>query len=81
VIDTPLGRLDSDHRRHLVERYFPHASNQMVLLSTDQEIDEDLGRLFMSAVGRCYRLDHDDAQATTRICPGYFWEQADSDVA
>ena len=28
IIDTPLGRLDSDHRRLLVERYFPHASHQ-----------------------------------------------------
>jgi DNA sulfur modification protein DndD len=38
IIDTPLGRLDSSHRKHLVERYFPFASHQVLLLSTDEEI-------------------------------------------
>ncbi|WP_017298291.1 DNA sulfur modification protein DndD [Nodosilinea nodulosa] len=33
AIDTPLGRLDSSHRENLVERYFPDASHQVILLS------------------------------------------------
>ena len=40
AIDTPLGRLDSSHRHNLVERYFPTASHQVILLSTDTEIGE-----------------------------------------
>ncbi len=40
AIDTPLGRLDSSHRQNLVERYFPAASHQVILLSTDTEIGE-----------------------------------------
>ena len=39
VIDTPLGRLDSTHREKLIKRYFPYASHQVLLLSTDEEID------------------------------------------
>jgi DNA sulfur modification protein DndD len=42
IIDTPLARLDSEHRQNLVERYFPAASHQVILLSTDVEIDSGL---------------------------------------
>ncbi len=72
VIDTPLGRLDSVHRRHLVERYFPVASHQVLLLSTDQEIvDANLHGL-SEHVGRSYRLAHRHGTGRTVIEPGYF---------
>lgn len=76
VIDTPLGRLDSTHRRLVVERYFPNASHQVVLLSTDEEIDEELLRALSPAVGRCYELRHDDAEGCTQVVDGYFWRLA-----
>ena len=31
VIDTPLGRLDSKHRKDFVELYFPNAADQVIL--------------------------------------------------
>ena len=39
VIDTPLGRLDMAHRRRFVAGFLPTASHQVVLLSTDTEIE------------------------------------------
>lgn len=73
VIDTPLGRLDSLHRAHMVERYFPYASHQVLLLSTDEEIDEAHCNTITRFVGRSYCLHFDDATESTEIRPGYFF--------
>lgn len=72
VIDTPLGRLDSTHRRHLVERYFPMASHQVLLLSTDEEIVNTSYKSIAPFVARHYLLAHDEALGNTHIKPGYF---------
>lgn len=73
VIDTPLGRLDSVHRRLMVESYFPAASHQVLLLSTDEEIDEAGFERLKSSVGRKYRLVYDEHERATHVEPGYFW--------
>lgn len=72
AIDTPLGRLDSGHRGHLVERYFPFASHQVLLLSTDEEIAGDYLERLSPWIGRIYALEFDDATGATRISEGYF---------
>jgi len=74
VIDTPLGRLDRSHRDRLLERYFPHASHQVILLSTDTEIDAPSREALHPFVGREYRLEFADGAST--VVPGYFWEQS-----
>ena len=73
VVDTPLGRLDASHRTHLVERYFPNASHQVLLLSTDEEIDEKYYPKLKSRVGHSYTLEFDDKLDSTQIKLGYFW--------
>ena len=72
AIDTPLGRLDSGHRLHLVERYIPFASHQVVLLSTDEEISGECLERLNPWIGRTYRLAYDDNAGETQILPGYF---------
>ena len=37
-IDTPFARIDSNHRARIVEEFFTKLSNQMFILSTDEEI-------------------------------------------
>ena len=75
AIDTPLGRLDSSHRQNLVERYFPSASHQVILLSTDTEVGksevENLRNL--EAIAHEYLLEYDSKLNQTNIKQNYFW--------
>ena len=75
AIDTPLGRLDSSHRTNLVERYFPTASHQVILLSTDTEVGKvEVERLReLEAIAHEYLLKYDSSQRQTITEPGYFW--------
>jgi DNA sulfur modification protein DndD len=74
IVDTPLARLDSEHRANLTERYFPAASHQVILLSTDTEVDEDLVATLGRSVSHAYRLDYDQEAGRTLVSPGYFGE-------
>ncbi|YAF94972.1 MAG: DNA sulfur modification protein DndD [Nodularia sp. CChRGM 3473] len=75
AIDTPLGRLDSSHRGNLIERYFPSASHQVILLSTDTEIGKNEVETLRNneAIAREYLLKYDSAKRQTTIQFGYFW--------
>lgn len=72
IIDTPLSRLDSAHREALIKTYFPNASEQTIILSTDSEIDEKYYSMMKDSVGDEYTLNYCDKTRTTTIKPGYF---------
>lgn len=72
AIDTPLGRLDSAHRENIVQRYFPFASHQVLLFSTDQEIVGGYLDSLKPWIGRSYVLDYTPKTHTTQVREGYF---------
>ena len=72
VIDTPLGRLDGQHRTRLIESYFPYAANQVLLLSTDEEIMGDYYNKLKPSVHREYHISYNEQAATSTISEGYF---------
>jgi len=76
VIDTPLGRLDSTHRELLLKRYFPQASHQVILLSTDEEIFGRYYKALKPWIGRSYELEFDEVSSATTIKEGYFGGKA-----
>ncbi|MBF4244093.1 DNA sulfur modification protein DndD [Vibrio anguillarum] len=80
IIDTPLGRLDSHHRDKLVENYFPFASHQVVILSTDTEIDKNYTRLIQDDIARTYEICFDGKTQSSTIKEGYFWKEANKEA-
>jgi len=76
AIDTPLGRLDTGHRVHLVERYLPFASHQVLIFSTDEEISGEYLERLRPWIGRTYHLTYNDDRGQTSVVPGYFSAEA-----
>ncbi len=74
VIDTPLSRLDSKHRDRIVTDYFPNAALQVVVLSTDTEVDRQHFSKLAPHLQNSIRLQFDKTRKLTTIEEGYFWE-------
>lgn len=72
VIDTPLGRLDSQHRNHLIHHYYKNLSEQVIILSTDTEITKEYVTLMKQHSYKQYMLDYDQKKKYTVIRDGYF---------
>ena len=75
IIDTPLGRLDSQHRDKLINYYFPYASHQVVILSTDTEVDEHyFVDQLRDDISHAYEIVFNPHTKSSTLKPGYFWE-------
>ena len=79
IIDTPLGRLDSDHRRNLIECYFSQASHQVIILSTDTEIDQKYIKALNPFISHAYHLQYNPETESSTASEGYFWKHRESD--
>lgn len=67
VLDTPLARLDKDHRHRLLFDYFPKVSEQVILFVTDSELNRTLMAESEPFVARIYRLVYDQEREQTRV--------------
>lgn len=72
IIDTPMARLDSAHRSNFINRYLPNASSQVIVLSTDEEINGKYLEDIRKYVNTSYTLVYDEVQKCSSIQPGYF---------
>ena len=72
VIDTPLGRLDGKHLANLIDRFYPFASHQLILLSTDREIGFRERKMLARYISRSYKITCDESKSVTTVSAGYF---------
>lgn len=69
-IDTPLGRLDEEHRNSITKKYYPALSEQVVLFSTNSEITPKRFKDISENIAKSYLLVNDGVN--TNIKTGYF---------
>lgn len=69
-IDTPLGRLDEEHRDNITKKYYPFLSEQVVLFSTNSEITPKRYKDISDNISKSYLLFNDGAN--TNLKNGYF---------
>ena len=60
------------HRTSLVKTYFPNASEQTIILSTDSEIDRNYYDMMKESVGDEFTLSYNEDKKCTTILKGYF---------
>jgi DNA sulfur modification protein DndD len=69
-IDTPLGRLDEEHRDGITKKYYPALSEQVVLFSTNSEITPKRFKEISGNISKSYLLINDGVN--TNLKNGYF---------
>lgn len=69
-IDTPLGRLDEEHRDSITKKYYPSLSEQVVLFSTNSEITPKRFKEISGNISKSYLLFNDGVN--TSLKSGYF---------
>ena len=73
MIDTPLARLDVGHRDNLIKKFFPYASHQVVIFSTDSEIDQKYYLQMKPYLSRSYAMEYLPGKGKTHQHLSYFW--------
>ena len=73
IIDTPYARIDANHRKEISKKFFPTISKQVVILSTDEEINDEYYRIIKPHIAREYLLINDESQNKTSVETRYFF--------
>ena len=74
IIDTPYARIDETHRNNITNEYFSTISDQVIILSTNTEIDEKSYKDIKPRLNGEYLIDYDDINRKTIQSKGYFFE-------
>ncbi|MGO5136804.1 AAA family ATPase [Clostridium butyricum] len=72
IIDTPYARIDETHRNALSTTYLPNISKQVIILSTNKEIDSTLYKVVKPYVCDEYLLLYNTEKRKTVVKNGYF---------
>ncbi|MGF7071696.1 DNA sulfur modification protein DndD [Priestia megaterium] len=72
VFDTLLGRLDKTHKESLLKLFIPSCGEQVIILSTDSEIDSKNYSLIKSHLASEYTIEYNTFKENVDIKKEYF---------
>lgn len=73
VIDTPLARIDSEHRRNILDHFFSRLPGQVIILSTDEEINNEEIAVLSPKISDVYLIEHQE-DGTTSVSRGTYFK-------
>ena len=75
MIDTPLARLDEEHRNSVVEQFYPSASHQTIILSTDSEVNFEYYKKLEPYISNSFVIQYDSDKGCTKKRDTYFFDE------
>lgn len=72
IIDTPFARIDTEHRERLTKLFFPSVSDQVIILSTDEEVTGIYHDIICDKISHEYLLSNEGSNGHTSVRSGYF---------
>lgn len=69
VVDTPLARLDRTHRGALIRRFFAKVSHQVMVLSTDEEVEGSVYDEMARYTSAAYLIEFSDERRCSSVGP------------
>ncbi|MCI5144039.1 MAG: hypothetical protein D3923_00600 [Candidatus Electrothrix sp. AR3] len=67
IVDTPMARIDKGNQENLLYHYYPAASEQVILLPTDSEMDERKYKLLKPYIYQEYILKNKTGSKTVPV--------------
>ncbi len=75
VMDTPLARLDTDHRCNVLRYFAAHAGEQVIFLSQPDEVNGEYLKVIRDRVCKAYHIEYEelgDGVGKAHVRKGYF---------
>ena len=75
IYQNENGEDEDDDQFPDINNYFPEAAHQVVMLSTDTEVDQELYQDLEPHLSHCYHLVYDADTGRTQAENNYFWKE------
>ena len=75
MMDTPLARLDTDHRKNVLRYFAAQSSDQVVFLSQPDEVNGEYLDAIKGRVAKAYHIDYEEVGngvGMAHVREGYF---------